>query len=58
MGLTVSGDSVLLGVCGRLGKATGLASKIWRVIFVVAALCFGAGVGLYLLLWIIFLILK
>lgn len=40
------------GVCGGIGKATGTESWAWRLLFTV--LFFGAGAGLfvYLLLWI------
>jgi len=40
------------GVCGALAAATGLEAWAWRVIFVLLALWGGAGVLMYLLLWI------
>ena len=45
-------DRWLGGVCGGLAMATGLDSWIWRVIFALAVLSVGAGLGIYLLLWI------
>jgi len=45
-------DRWLGGVCGGLSMATGLDSWIWRVIFAMAVLSVGVGLGIYLLLWI------
>jgi len=45
-------DRVIGGVCGGLGAHTGLPSWAWRVIFCLTVLYFGAGILLYLLLWI------
>ena len=45
-------DQLIGGVCGGLGEHTDLPSWVWRVIFCVAALYFGIGLLLYLLLWI------
>jgi phage shock protein PspC (stress-responsive transcriptional regulator) len=45
-------DRWLGGVCGGLARATGLESWIWRLIFAVLACFGGAGVVVYLLLWI------
>jgi phage shock protein C len=45
-------DHVIGGVCGGLGKHTDLPSWAWRVIFCLTLLYFGAGVLIYLLLWI------
>jgi phage shock protein C len=45
-------DRVIGGVCGGLGKHTDLPSWAWRVIFCLTLLYFGAGVLIYLLLWI------
>jgi phage shock protein C len=44
-------DRVVGGVCGGLGKHTDLPSWAWRVIFCLTLLYFGAGVLIYLLLW-------
>lgn len=45
-------DHVFGGVCGGLGKHTGMPAWAWRVMFVVAALYAGIGLLGYLLLWI------
>jgi len=45
-------DRVIGGVCGGLGHHTGLPPWAWRVIFCITLLYFGAGVLIYLLLWI------
>ncbi|MFZ6849001.1 PspC domain-containing protein [Undibacterium sp. RuRC25W] len=46
------GDRWLGGICGGLGKFTGLESWIWRLIFVFFAMCVGTGMLAYLLAWI------
>jgi phage shock protein C len=45
-------DRVIGGVCGGLGRATGVASWVWRLIFVALFVCVGAGLLAYVLLWI------
>ena len=45
-------DRWLGGVCGGIGRVTGLDSWIWRLIFVMLFLAFGTGIFLYILLWI------
>jgi phage shock protein PspC (stress-responsive transcriptional regulator) len=45
-------DRVMGGVCGGLGRATGVESWVWRLIFVALFLCVGAGLLAYVLLWI------
>jgi len=45
-------DRWIGGVCGGIGRATGIESWIWRLILVVLALFGGTGVLLYALLWI------
>ena len=45
-------DKWLGGVCGGLGRATGVESWVWRLILTVLALFGGTGVLLYILLWI------
>jgi phage shock protein PspC (stress-responsive transcriptional regulator) len=45
-------DRVLGGVCGGLGKNTDLPSWAWRLIFCLTLLYFGAGLLIYVLLWI------
>ncbi|MEK8050534.1 PspC domain-containing protein [Ideonella sp. DXS22W] len=45
-------DKWLGGVCGGLARVTGLESWAWRLIFAVLFLWGGAGLLVYLLLWI------
>ena len=45
-------DLWLGGVCGGLGKATGMESWIWRLIFAIAVCGFGTGALIYILMWI------
>ena len=45
-------DRWLGGVCGGLGRASGMEAWIWRLVFVLFTLTFGFGVAIYLLLWI------
>ena len=45
-------DRWLGGVCGGLGRSSGMESWIWRLIFVLFTLSFGFGLVIYLLLWI------
>lgn len=45
-------DQWLGGICGGLGRSTGLESWIWRLIFVLFSFYFGVGVVLYILAWI------
>jgi len=45
-------DSVLGGVCGGLGRYTGVPAWGWRVLFCLSVLCIGFGVLLYVLLWL------
>lgn len=45
-------DCVLGGVCGGLGRYTGMPSWSWRVLFCLAVIGFGFGILLYLLLWL------
>jgi phage shock protein PspC (stress-responsive transcriptional regulator) len=40
------------GVCGGIGRSTGMASWVWRLIFAALFICAGAGLLVYLLLWI------
>jgi len=47
-----SSDRIVGGVCGGLGRHTGLPPWAWRVIFCVTAFYAGAGLLFYLLLWI------
>ena len=45
-------DRVFGGVCGGLGHSTALPSWAWRLIFCLTVLYFGAGLLIYILLWI------
>jgi phage shock protein C len=45
-------DRLIGGVCGGLGHNTDLPSWAWRVIFCLTLLYFGAGLLIYILLWI------
>jgi len=49
---------MILGVSGWLGDKLGFKESVIRIAFVVAALCFGVGIGLYLILWIVKLLSK
>jgi len=40
------------GVCGGLGRVTGMESWAWRLIFAILFIFAGAGLLVYLLLWI------
>jgi phage shock protein C len=40
------------GVCGGIARATGTEAWVWRLLFAVLFICAGAGLLLYLLLWI------
>jgi phage shock protein C len=45
-------DRWIGGVCGGIGRSTAVESWVWRLLFAVMFLCFGAGLLVYLLLWI------
>ena len=45
-------DRWLGGVCGGLGKASGMEAWIWRLVFALFTLTFGFGLLIYLLMWI------
>ena len=45
-------DRFIAGVCGGLGRHTDLPSWAWRVMFSLTLLYFGAGLLIYLLLWL------
>ena len=45
-------DRWLGGVCGGVARLTGTESWIWRLAFALLFLCWGAGLLLYILLWI------
>lgn len=46
-------DKILGGVCGGLAEYSGIDALLWRVGFVALALAGGAGVLVYLLLWLL-----
>lgn len=46
-------DKMLGGVCGGLAEHTGIDSLVWRVAFVAFTVAGGAGVLVYLLLWVL-----
>ena len=45
-------DRWLGGVCGGLGRVSGMESWIWRLVFAVFTFFFGVGLLIYLLMWI------
>jgi phage shock protein PspC (stress-responsive transcriptional regulator) len=45
-------DQWIGGVCGGLGKFTGMETWIWRLAFFLFVACFGFGVIAYLLAWV------
>jgi phage shock protein PspC (stress-responsive transcriptional regulator) len=45
-------DRLFGGVCGGMARSTGMAAWIWRLIFAALFIFAGAGLLLYLLLWI------
>ena len=45
-------DRWLGGVCGGIGRSTGIAAWLWRLAFSALVLCAGVGVVVYLLMWI------
>jgi phage shock protein PspC (stress-responsive transcriptional regulator) len=47
------GDRWFGGVCGGIAHITGLASWMWRLLFVLLFLCGGTGLLVYLLMWFV-----
>ncbi|MFL6659959.1 MAG: PspC domain-containing protein [Massilia sp.] len=45
-------DRWLGGVCGGLGRVSGVEAWVWRLVFTLCVLFAGFGVFIYLLLWI------
>ncbi len=45
-------DRWLGGVCGGIARSTGMEAWVWRLLFAALFICAGAGLLLYLLLWI------
>jgi phage shock protein C len=40
------------GVCGGIARSTGMDAWVWRLIFTALFICAGAGLLLYVLLWL------
>jgi phage shock protein C len=40
------------GVCGGIGRSTGMEAWVWRLLFAALFICAGVGLLLYVLLWI------
>jgi phage shock protein C len=45
-------DRWIGGVCGGIARSTGMAAWVWRLLFAALFICAGAGLLLYVLLWI------
>ena len=45
-------DRWLGGVCGGMARSTGMEAWVWRLLFTVLFIMAGAGLFLYVLLWI------
>jgi phage shock protein C len=45
-------DRWIGGVCGGLGKVTGMEAWVWRLVFALFTISLGFGLVIYLLLWI------
>ena len=45
-------DRWIAGVCGGIARATGVESWVWRLLFALLLLCGGAGLLVYVLLWV------
>jgi phage shock protein C len=45
-------DRWLGGVCGGIARVTGMEAWLWRLLFAALFVCAGAGLLLYVLLWI------
>ncbi|HEX7637716.1 MAG TPA: PspC domain-containing protein, partial [Burkholderiaceae bacterium] len=46
-------DRWIGGVCGGIARATGVASWVWRLLFLLGVCFAGSGLVLYLLLWLL-----
>jgi phage shock protein PspC (stress-responsive transcriptional regulator) len=46
------GDRWIAGVCGGIGRITGVESWIWRMLFVLGLIFGGFTIFVYLVLWI------
>jgi phage shock protein C len=45
-------DRVFGGVCGGIARSTGMEAWVWRLLFAALFICAGAGLLVYVLLWI------
>jgi phage shock protein C len=45
-------DRWIGGVCGGIARSTGMEAWVWRLLFTLLFICAGAGLLLYVLLWI------
>jgi len=50
-------NKMIFGVCARLANKFGVNVSVIRIVWVLAALLYGVGVGLYLVMALIFYIL-
>jgi phage shock protein PspC (stress-responsive transcriptional regulator) len=46
-------DRWLGGVCGGLGRASGIESWVWRLVFILCFLFAGFGFLIYILMWLL-----
>ncbi len=46
-------DRWIGGVCGGIAQVTGIASWVWRLLFICSLVFAGSGVLLYVLMWIL-----
>jgi phage shock protein C len=46
------GDRWIGGVCGGIARSTGTEAWVWRLLFAALFICAGAGLLVYILLWI------
>jgi phage shock protein C len=46
-------DRWIGGVCGGVAKVTGIASWVWRLLFIFGVVFAGSGALLYILMWIL-----
>ncbi|WP_390405289.1 PspC domain-containing protein [Lacticaseibacillus jixiensis] len=46
-------NAVIGGVCGGLGEYFGIDPVLLRIAFAAAFFCFGSGLGIYLIMWLV-----
>lgn len=46
-------NQVIAGVCAGLGKYLGIDPVVVRILFAVISLCYGGGIIIYLIMWLI-----